>query len=71
MRHAKSGGTIMIYIPNDWINDRKNEEEIRMLISESLGCIKFDESSQKVEERLKDIGELKILEEFKKGTFAV
>nr|DAN82125.1 MAG TPA: hypothetical protein [Caudoviricetes sp.] len=61
----------MIYIPNDWINDRKNEEEIRMLISESLGCIKFDENSQKVEERLKDIGELKILEEFKKGTFAI
>ena len=61
----------MIYIPNDWINDRKNEEEIRMLISESVGCIKFDENSQKVEERLKDIGELKILEEFKKGTFAI
>lgn len=71
MRHAKSGGTIMIYIPNDWINDRKNEEEIRMLISESLGCIKFNESYQNVEERLRDIGELKILEEFKKGTFAI
>lgn len=71
MRHAKSGGTIMIYIPNDWINDRKNEEEIRMLISESLGCIKFNESYQNVEDRLRDIGELKILEEFKKGTFAI
>lgn len=71
MRHAKSGGTIMIYIPNDWINDRKNEEEIRTLISESLGCIKFNESYQNVEDRLRDIGELKILEEFKKGTFAI
>ena len=71
MCHAKSGGTIMIYIPNDWINDRKNEEEIRMLISESLGCIKFNESYQNVEDRLRDIGELKILEEFKKGTFAI
>lgn len=71
MRHAKSGGTIMIYVPNDWINDRKNEEEIRTLISDSLGCIKFNESSKNVEDRLKDIGELKILEEFKKGTFAI
>lgn len=71
MRHAKSGGTIMIYIPNDWINDRKNEEEIRTLISESLGCIKFNESYKNVEDRLRDIGELKILEEFKKGTFAI
>lgn len=71
MRHAKSGGTIMIYIPNDWINDRKNEEEIRTLISESLGCIKLKESSQKVEDRLRELGEIKILEEFKKGTFAV
>ena len=71
MRHAKSGGTIMIYIPNDWINDIKNEEEIRTLISESLGCIKFNESYKNVEDRLRDIGELKILEEFKKGTFAI
>ena len=61
----------MIYIHSDWIKDRKNEDEIRMLISESLGCIKLNESSQKVEDRLRELVELKILEEFRKGTFAI
>ena len=61
----------MVYIPSDWIKDGKNVDEIRTLISESLGCIKFKESSQKVEDRLRELGEIKILEEFKKGTFAV
>ncbi len=61
----------MVYIPNGWIKDRKNEDEIRTLISESLGCIKLKDSSQKVEDRLKELGEIKILEEFKKGTFVV
>ena len=61
----------MIYIPSNWIKDRKNEEKIRMLISENLGCIKFNESSQKVEDRLRELGELKILEEFRKGTFVI
>ena len=67
----KMGGTMMIYIPSNWIKDRKNEEKIRMLISENLGCIKLNESSQKVEDRLRELGELKILEEFRKGTFVI
>lgn len=71
MRNAENGGTMMVYIPNGWIKDRKNEDEIRTLISESLGCIKLKDSSQKVEDRLKELGEIKILEEFKKGTFVV
>ena len=71
MRNAENGGTMMVYIPNGWIKDRKNEDEIRTLISESLGCIKLKDSSQKVEDRLKELGEIKILEEFKKGTFAI
>ena len=62
---------MMIYIPGDWIKDRKNEDEIRTLISENLGCIKLNESSQKVEDRLRELVELKILEEFRKGTFAI
>ena len=61
----------MIYIHSDWIKDRKNEDEIRMLISESLGCIKLNESSQNVEDRLRELVELKILEEFRKGTFVI
>ena len=61
----------MIYIPSDWVKDRKNEAEIRMLIFENLGCIKLNESSQKVEDRLGELVELKILEEFRKGTFAI
>ena len=71
MRNAENGSTMMVYIPNGWIKDRKNEDEIRTLISESLGCIKLKDISQKVEDRLKELGEIKILEEFKKGKFAV
>lgn len=71
MCNAENGGTMIIYIPNDWIKDRENEDEIRTLISESLECIKLNGSSQKAEDRLKELGEIKILEEFKKGTFAV
>ena len=61
----------MIYTHSDWIKDRKNEDEIRTPTSESLGCIKLNESSQKVEDRLRELGELKILEEFRKGTFVI
>ena len=61
----------MIYIPGDWIKDGKNEDEIRTLISENHVCIKLNERPQKVEDRLRELGELKILEEFKKGTFAI
>lgn len=71
MRNAENWGTMMVYIQNGWIKDRKNEDEIRTLISDSLGCIKLKDSSKKVEDRLKELGEIKILEEFKKGTFAV
>ena len=71
MRNAENGGTMMVYIPNGWIKDRKNEDERRTLISESLGCFKLKDDFQKVEDRLKELGEIKILEEFKKGTFAV
>jgi len=28
MRNAENGGTMMVYIPNGWIKDRKNEDEI-------------------------------------------
>ena len=38
---------------------------------ENLVCIKLNERPQKVEDRLRELGELKILEEFKKGTFAI
>ena len=61
---------MMIYTPSDWIKDRKNEDEIRMLISENLGCIKLNESSQKVEYRLRELVEIKIIEDFSKATFA-
>ena len=61
MRNAENGGTMMVYIPNDWIKDRENEDEIRTLISESLGCIKLKDSSQKVEDRLKELGEIFLL----------
>lgn len=71
MCNAKDGGTIMVYILDDWINDKRNETEIRELITESLSCFKLNDESKKVEDRLRELGELKILEELNKGTFTI
>ena len=65
-----SGGQIM-YIPSDWIKNKNNESEIRNLISDYVGCFKFDATSDKVESRLKELDEDIILKELKKGTFAM
>jgi hypothetical protein len=59
-----------MYIPMDWLKDKKNEKEIRSLLSET-SCLQFEGDEEKIESRLKELGEHKILEELKKGTFAV
>lgn len=62
----------MIYIPEEWIKDPKNEKEIISLLEENSGCLRFDHEAEdeKTAVRLKELGEEKILEEFQKGTFA-
>lgn len=60
-----------MYIPSDWIKNKDNEYEIRNLIRECVSCFHFDDMSAKIENRLKEIGEDIILEELKKGTFAM
>lgn len=62
----------MIYIPEEWIKDPKNEKEIISLLEENSGCLRFDceAEDEKTAMRLMELGEDKILEEFQKGTFA-
>lgn len=62
-----------MYIPLDWFKNAENENEIRDLLREQGGCFRFDEDSdsKKIESRLKELGEDKIFEEWKKGTFAI
>lgn len=60
-----------MYLPLDWLKNKDNENEIRRLITDHGGCLQFGDSSDKIETRLKELGENKILEEFKKGTFAM
>lgn len=60
-----------MYIPIEWLNNPENEKEVRTLIEECTGCFHFDYEGDlaRVESRLKELGENKILEELKKGTF--
>lgn len=60
----------MIYLPADWLNNPENESEIRSMLEEQQHDIKMKDDSKTIEQRLKDLGELKILEEFRKGVFA-
>lgn len=60
----------MIYIPNNWIINKNNETEIRALILECVGCLRFEDSSVKAIKRLKELGEYIILEKLNDGIFA-
>lgn len=60
-----------MYLPLDWLKNKDNEKEVRNLITDSGGCLQFGDNSEKIEKRLKELNEVKILEEFKKGTFAM
>lgn len=59
-----------MYIPIDWLKNPENEKEVRSLITECSGCFHFVVVADQIESRLNELGESKILEEWKKGTFA-
>lgn len=60
----------MIYLPDDWINNKENYNEVRQLITDRLGRFKFNDDYKKVKDRVKELGEYKILEEFNKDSFS-
>lgn len=61
----------MIYIPKDWLKNPNNEKEIRDLFDEYGGCFQFEDNTEKIENRLKELGEYKILEKLKNGILQV
>lgn len=60
-----------MYIPMDWFKNVENEKEVRTLIANYLGCFQFEGDSEKIESRLIELGEDKILKELKRGTFGM
>ncbi|MDU4642126.1 MAG: hypothetical protein E6Y23_05260 [Negativicoccus massiliensis] len=60
----------MCYIPDGWIKDKKNEDEVRRLIAICIADLKFGDEAERAEARLKELGEDTILKELEKGTFA-
>ncbi|MDU5371883.1 MAG: hypothetical protein E6119_05400 [Negativicoccus succinicivorans] len=60
----------MCYIPDGWIKDKRNEDEVRRLIATCMADLKFGNEEERAEARLKELGEDIILGELKKGTFA-
>lgn len=65
----------MIYIPDEWLKNKENEEEVRRLLCSVIGCIKFSSTKDKNEAavfaRLKELGEEKILQEWENGNFSM
>lgn len=67
----------MMYLPLGWLQDERNEKEVRELLGEfsDHGCLWFpgerERTMEEIESRLKELGETKILEELGKGTFSM
>jgi|GEM_PF-977093 len=65
----------MIYIPDEWLKNKENEEEVRRLLCSVIGCFKFSSTKDKNEAavfaRLKELGEEKILQEWENGSFSL
>lgn len=61
---------MMCYIPDGWIKDKRNEDEVRRLISCCIAGLKFGNEKEMAKARLKELGEDTILKELEKGTFA-
>ncbi|MBS5890654.1 MAG: hypothetical protein KIB45_06190 [Negativicoccus succinicivorans] len=60
----------MCYIPDGWIKDKKNEDEVRRLLACCLAGLRFGDEAERAEARLKELGEDIIIRELEKGTFA-
>ena len=62
----------MIYIPDEWMKDLKNKDEIYDLLEEHTGCIRIDPEGEDkmIEARLIEMKENKVLEEFRKGSLS-
>lgn len=67
----------MMYLPLEWLHDGGNEKEIRELLGNFFdhGCLWFpgerEKSMEEIESRLKELGETRILEEWRRGIFAM
>ena len=47
----------MCYIPDGWIKDKRNEDEVRRLISCCIAGLKFGNEKEMAKARLKELGE--------------
>lgn len=64
----------MIYIPDEWINNKENESEIRNILADIISCIKtvdYKDKLDRAKKRLKEMGEDIILEKLKDGVFKI
>lgn len=64
----------MIYIPDEWIRNKENEETIRDILDGIGTCIKttdYKKDLSEAKKKLKKIGEDIILEKLKEGIFKI
>lgn len=66
-----------MYLPLEWLQNEENEKEVHELLGGFFdqGCLWFpgerEKAVERIESRLKELGENKILEEWKRGAFAM
>lgn len=62
----------MKLLPDEWMKDKKNKGEIYGLLKKHGGCLRFDPDAEDalIENRLAELGEDRVLEEFRKGSLA-
>lgn len=64
----------MIYIPDEWIRNKKNEETTRDILDGIGTCIKttdYKKDLSEAKKRLEEMGEDIILEKLKEGMFKI
>lgn len=62
----------MIYIPKDWMKDKKNEAKIHEIFNEYFYTdLNLDENIELAVQKLNDIGETIIVEKIRDGTISI
>jgi hypothetical protein len=62
----------MIYIPEEWMKDKKNEQKIHEIFNEHLYTdLNLDNNVELAIQKLNDIGETVVIEKIRDGTISI
>lgn len=62
----------MIYIPEEWMKDKKNEQKIHEIFNEYLHTdLNLDDNVELAIQKLNDIGETVVIKKIRDGTISI